>query len=127
MRKPKGFSLIEQLIVGGYHPDHCRHRPSQPVARAYRRKRSLGGGFLGYTCTLTELGPPASGSPASSSWAGILDGVLPSGQKAGYIFGLQDCAGTPKANYTSTAAPVNVWHRDPRFLLRHPGRDQFRR
>ena len=34
--------------------------------------------------------------------------MLSTGQKAGYIFGLQDCAGTPKANYTSTAAPANL-------------------
>ena len=63
---------------------------------------------VGYTCTLAELGPPAAGGAMSSSAAGILDNVLASGQKAGYIFDLQGCAGTPKANYTSTAAPITI-------------------
>ena len=63
---------------------------------------------VGYTCSLSDLGPPASGSAITSSAAGILDEVLSSGQKAGYSFGLQGCSGTPVAGYTSTAAPLNI-------------------
>ncbi len=63
---------------------------------------------IGYTCSLTELGPPPSGTPMSSSAAGILDDVLAGGQKAGYRFGLQGCTGSPVAAYTSTAAPVTI-------------------
>ena len=63
---------------------------------------------IGYTCSLAELGPPPSGSPMSPTAAGILDNVLASGTKTGYIFALQACAGTPRANYTSTAVPINV-------------------
>ena len=63
---------------------------------------------VGYTCSLTELGPPPSGTPVSSSYAGILDDVLASGQKAGYTFALSACSGSPVATYTSTAAPVTI-------------------
>ena len=125
MRKAKGFSLIELLIVVAIIliiaaialPNLLRARIAANEASAVASLRTISTAettyastypTVGYTCTLAELGPPASGSPASSAGAGILDAVLASGQKAGYIFGLQDCAGTPKANYTSTAAPVNI-------------------
>ncbi len=125
MRKAKGFSLIELLIVVAIIliiaaialPNMLRARISANEASAVASLRTISTAettyastfpTIGYTCTLSELGPPASGSPISSSAAGILDEVLASGQKAGYQFGLQGCSGTPKANYTSTAAPLNV-------------------
>jgi len=125
MRKPKGFSLIELLIVVAIIliiaaiaiPNLLRARLAANEASAVTSLRTISTAEtmyastypdVGYTCSLTDLGPPASGSPAGSAGAGILDNVLSAGQKAGYIFGLQDCAGTPKANYTSTAAPVTI-------------------
>jgi prepilin-type N-terminal cleavage/methylation domain-containing protein len=125
MRKAKGFSLIELLIVVAIIliiaaiaiPNMLRARIAANEASAVSSLRTISTAEttyastypnIGYTCSLTDLGPPASGSPVSSSGAGILDDVLSTGQKAGYIFGLQDCAGTPKANYTSTAAPANL-------------------
>ena len=124
MRKAKGFSLIELLIVVAIIliiaaiaiPNLLRARIAANEASAVASIRTISTAettyastypTVGYTCTLAELGPPTSGD-VSSAAAGILDAVLASGQKAGYIFALQDCAGTPKANYTSTAAPVNV-------------------
>jgi type IV pilus assembly protein PilA len=124
MRKARGFSLIELLIVVAIIliiaaiaiPNMLRARIAANEASAVASLRTISTAettyastypATGYTCSLADLGPPTGGT-VSSSGAGILDDVLSSGQKAGYIFGLQDCAGTPKANYTSTAAPVNI-------------------
>ena len=126
MRKAKGFSLIELLIVVAIIliiaaiaiPNLLRARIAANEASAVASIRTITTAettyastypAVGYTCTLAELGPPPSGSPASSSGADILDSVLASGQKAGYNFDLQGCgAGTTKSNYTSTAGPVTI-------------------
>jgi type IV pilus assembly protein PilA len=125
MRKAKGFSLIELLIVVAIIliiaaiaiPNLLRARIAANEASAVASLRTISTAettyastypATGYTCSLTDLGPPTGGNPIDSSGAGILDDVLSTGHKAGYIFGLQDCAGTPKANYTSTAVPLNV-------------------
>ena len=123
MRKAKGFSLIELLIVIAIIliiaaiaiPNLLRARITANEASAVASLRTISTAettyastypSIGYTCTLTDLGPP-SGSIGATG-AGILDSVLAQGRKAGYTFALQDCAGTPQANYTSTAAPDNI-------------------
>jgi type IV pilus assembly protein PilA len=125
MRKAKGFSLIELLIVVAIIliiaaiaiPNLLRARLAANEASAVASLRTISTAetmyaatypTTGYTCSLTDLGPPPAGSLADTTGAGILDNVLSTGQKAGYSFGLQDCAGTPKANYTSTAVPVTI-------------------
>ena len=122
--KVKGFSLIELLIVVAIIliiaaialPNLLRARISANEASAVTSLRTISTAettyastypSVGYTCSLTDLGPPTSGA-VSASGADILDAVLASGRKQGYSFGLQDCVGTPKANYTSTAVPTTI-------------------
>jgi type IV pilus assembly protein PilA len=61
----------------------------------------------GYSSSLAQLGPPASGSPSPAA-AGLVDSALASGKKGGYSFTYT--AGPPVAgtiqHYTLTANPI---------------------
>jgi prepilin-type N-terminal cleavage/methylation domain-containing protein len=123
MRKAKGFSLIELLIVVAIIlviaalaiPSLLRGRIAANEASAVASIRTLTTGEhayaqtypqIGYTCALTELGPPAGGGPFTSAAAGVVDAVVASGAKQGYTLSLSSCAGTPRYSYGSAAVPV---------------------
>jgi len=129
MRKQKGFSLIELLIVVAIIliiaaiaiPNLLRSRIAANEASAVGSIRTLNTAEVtysstypdqGFTCTLSYFGPPASSAAATSTAAGLVDAVLASGVKSGYTFALTGCsaAGSSTINvtYNSQGLPAAV-------------------
>src|ERR1051325_1569200 len=124
MKKDKGFSLIELLIVVAIIltiaaiaiPSLIRSRIAANEASAVASVRAITTAehayaqmfpYIGYTCTLSDLGEPAAGQPIGPTAAGgILDSVLVSGVKQGYSLNIGNCSGSPKSTYSTTAVPV---------------------
>src|SRR4051812_5637299 len=121
MRKQKGFSLIELLIVVAIIliiaaiaiPNLLRSRMAANEASAVGSLRTINTACVTYSTTygigypgaLTNLGPTAS---ATSTSADLVDSVLASGTKSGYTFTYT--AGTAVGgsinDYSLTATPV---------------------
>ncbi len=118
----RGFSLVELLIVVAIIlviaaiavPNLLRARQSANESSAINSIRTLTNAEIayaasypevGYTCTLTNLGPSA-GLPSSDA-AGFIDEVLASGQKSWYVFTPSNCTGDPKVTFFMSATPLN--------------------
>ena len=122
MRKQRGFSLIELLIVVAIIliiasmaiPNLLRARMSANEAAAVGAVRTLNTAQIsynsayptvGYASTLSALSGTSCAPPNSAS-ACLIDTQLGSGTKNGYTFTLSDVTGTPAATYTVIASPA---------------------
>jgi prepilin-type N-terminal cleavage/methylation domain-containing protein len=122
VRKTRGFSLIELLIVVAIIliitaiavPSFLRSRIAANESAAVASLRTLNSAQIsynsayptvGYASTLTALGG-TSCTPPSPTGACLIDTVLATGQRSGYTFTLTNVTGTPNSAYNVLAAPT---------------------
>lgn len=123
--KRKGFSLIELLIVVTIIliiatiaiPNLSKSKIQANETSAVGSMKALNetailysNTYGGFPHSLSDLGPAAGGTAASSAAADLLDSVLAGGVKSGYRFTYSPIATDPAGNvlsYTVTATPVS--------------------
>lgn len=125
MRKQKGFSLIELLIVVAIIliiaaiaiPNLLRAKMAANEASAVGSIKTIQTAEItfsssyptvGFAPTLAALGPNGNPCTPSSTNACLIDSVLAGGVKSGYNFAATGTGGPPAVQYYATAIPVSV-------------------
>ncbi len=124
MRKQKGFSLIELLIVVAIIliiaaiaiPNLLRARMAANESSAVASVRTINTAMITYNSTYPTVGFAAnlaalggvSPCTPSSGTACLIDNVLALGTKSGYTFLAASAGGTPTVQYYATAVPITV-------------------
>jgi len=124
MRKQKGFSLIELLIVVAIIliiaaiaiPNLLRARMAANESSAVASIRTINTAMItynstypttGFAASLAVLGGVAPCTPTSTT-ACLVDSVLAAGVKSGYTFTAAGAGGPPAVTYFATAVPVTL-------------------
>ena len=119
MRKQKGFSLIELLIVVAIIliiaaiaiPNLLRSRIAANEASAVGSIRTINTSEVTYASTYPNVGfadlGQLGGAGGSSGGAGLIDAVLASRVKSGYVFTLTPESATPATTYSILGDPQN--------------------